>query len=463
MTVPDMLDVSTPTAVHVIGAGGAGMGAIASVLVAMGHKVTGSDLRDSPVVTRLRAEGVAVAIGHDAQNIGSARVVLASSAIGRNNPEVQAAHDVGVPVMRRRDILPLIAASRSTIAVAGTHGKTTISSMLAMVLVEAGLDPSFIIGGDVNEVGTGASWGKGKWFIVEADESDRTFLALKPEIAVVANVEPDHLEAYENSIPELEAAFARFLSSGDTAIVCADDETAACLGKEVQAVSYGTSPDADYQMTDVSLTMPVSGFDFGFAGEKLGRIELPLPGWHNAYNAAAATVAALLAGASFNAAVDALKRFGGVSRRFEFRGNFAGITFIDDYAHLPTEVEAALDAAHTGDWQRIICVFQPHRYSRTATVGHTFANSFRAADHLVITEIYPAGEKPRPGVTSKVILDAVLDANPWCEVAWMRKLEEAADWLEKRLQPGDLCLTLNAGDLTALADMVIERLKFDKR
>ena len=456
MTVPDF---SESTSVHVIGVGGAGMGAIASVLVTMGHQVTGSDLRDSPVIARLEAEGVGVAIGHDPKNLNSAKVVLISSAISENNPEVKAARDAGVPVLRRRDILPIIAAERRTIAVAGTHGKTSISSMLAMVLVEAGLDPSFIIGGDVNEIGTGAAWGEGEWLIIEADESDRTFLSLKPEIALVANVEPDHLETYSSKVDELEDAFAEFLISADTCVVGADNSTSARLGGLVGAVGYGTSSCAEYRITDVSLTMPVSGFTLSRAGETLGRIELPLPGLHNVENAAAAAVVALLAGASFSAVADALSRFGGVSRRFEFRGNVSGVTFVDDYAHLPTEVVAALDAAHTGDWRRVVCVFQPHRYSRTETVGHSFADSFGGADYLVITDIYPAGEKPRPGVTSKIVLDAVLDANPWMEVAWVRKLEEAADWLGRYLRPGDLCLTLGAGDLTSLPDMVIEHLK----
>ena len=245
------LDLSSPWAVHVVGAGGAGMSAIASVLAAMGHAVTGSDLRDSPIVARLRAEGVPVAIGHDPANLGAAEVVAVSSAIGDTNPEVRAARDSGIPVVRRKDILPAIASGRRTIAVAGTHGKTTISSMLALVMVEAGLDPSFIIGGDVNEIGTGACWGDGDWFVVEADESDLTFLSLNPEVAVVANVEPDHLDAYGDDRTALESAFARFLASAERSVVCADDETAARLGAAAGAVSYGTSPDADYRMTDL--------------------------------------------------------------------------------------------------------------------------------------------------------------------------------------------------------------------
>lgn len=453
------IDFSTKRSVHVIGAGGAGMGAIASVLRSMGHQVTGSDLRDGTIVARLRAEGVAVAIGHDASNLGEAELVAVSSAVGPANIELRAAQDRGLDVMRRSDILPAIAANRRTIAVAGTHGKTTTASMLALTLVESGLNPSFIIGGDVNEIGTGAAWSGGEWFVVEADESDGTFLSLTPEIAVVTNVEADHLENYDGSPQALNAAFKRFLEAATHKIVCADDPGAEALGAETDSVSYGTSVDADYRMTDVALGMPEVGFDLWNGNVKLGRVVSPTPGLHNARNAAAATVSAILSGASFSDATRALRRFGGVARRFEFRGEAAGVCFVDDYAHLPAEVSAALATARNGDWRRVICVFQPHRYSRTAALGTAFAHSFVQADHTAITGIYPSGESPRAGVTERIVLDAVLDAHPWCSIAWLPRLDEVADWLEATLRPGDLCLTLGAGDLTTMADIVIERLE----
>ena len=453
------IDLSAETSIHVVGAGGAGMGAIASVLRAMGHRVTGSDLRDGPVVARLCAEGVPVAIGHDESNLGDAALVAISSAIRDSNPEVRAAVSRGIPVVRRSEILPAIAARRSTIAVAGTHGKTTTSSMLALVLVEAGLNPSFIIGGDVNEIGTGAMWDAGEWFVVEADESDRTFLSLDAEVAVVTSVESDHLESYDGAPAALTDAFAEFLAAARHRIVCADDPGAAGLGASVGAITYGTDPAADFRMVNVSLQMPSSAFELWHEGTSMGQIKLPTPGLHNARNAAAAVVAALTAGASFSDAVRALARFGGVARRFEFRGDVAGVTFVDDYAHLPREVAAALDAARTGQWRRVVCVFQPHRYSRVASIGADFADSFVGADHLVLTGIYPSGETPRPGVTSKIVLDAVLDAHPWSSVTWLPRLDEVADWLEAKLRPGDLCLTLGAGDLTSTPDVVIERLE----
>ena len=452
------IDLNTPTAIHVVGAGGAGMGAIASVLRSMGHRVTGSDLRDGPVVARLRAEGVPVAIGHDPANLGDATLVAISSAIRDSNPEVRAAVARDIPVVRRSKILPAIASSRRTIAVAGTHGKTTTSSMLALVLVEAGLNPSFIIGGDVNEIGTGAMWDTGEWFVVEADENDHTFLSLDAETAVVTSVESDHLENYDGSPAALAEAFEHFLAGARQRVVCADDPGAARLGAAVGAVTYGTDPGADFRMADVSLQMPSCEFDLWRGETRLGRIKLPTPGLHNARNAAAAVVAALTAGASFADAARALARFGGVARRFEFRGDIAGITFVDDYAHLPSEVAAALAAARTGHWRRVVCVFQPHRYSRIVSIGSDFAHSFVEADHVVLTGIYPSGEAPRPGVTSKIVLDAVLDAHPWSSVTWLPRLDEVADWLESRLRPGDLCLTLGAGDLTSTPDVVMERL-----
>ena len=363
------VDLSAPTGIHVIGAGGAGMSAIASVLRSMGHRVTGSDLRDSPVVARLRAEGVPVAIGHDPANLGDAALVTVSSAIRDSNPEVRAARERGVPVVRRSQILPAIASNRRTIAVAGTHGKTTTSSMLALVLVEAGVHPSFIIGGDVNEIGTGAMWDSGEWFVVEADENDLTFLSLEPEVAVVTSIESDHLENYDDDPAALAEAFEQFLASSRHRIVCADDPGAARLGAALGATTYGTHPDADFRMVDVTLRMPTSSFDLWNGDKRLGSVTLPIPGLHNALNAAAAIVAAVTAGASLADAARALARFGGVARRFEFRGDVAGITFVDDYAHLPSEAAAALAAARTGDWSRggvrvPAPPLQPHRLHR---------------------------------------------------------------------------------------------------
>ena len=451
-------DLSEPRRIHLVGAGGAGMGAIAAVLHAMGHDVTGSDLKDGQVAERLRADGMTIDIGHDATHLRDAELVAISTAIPERNPEVAAARENGIPVLRRSDILPAISAERRTVVVAGTHGKTTTSSMLALALVEAELRPSFIIGGDVNEIGSGAVWDDGEWFVIEGDESDRTFLSLGAEVAVITNVEPDHLETYGNDPAALEAAFVEFANAAPIRIICADDPGSRRLAETVGGTTYGTSPDADFRMVDVDRGRARVSFTVRHDDQDVVRIDLPTPGMHNARNAAAAVVTALQLGAPPDAAARALGRFGGVARRFEFRGEVGGVTFVDDYAHLPSEVEAALAAARDGDWRRIVCVFQPHRYSRTAALWRDFAGSFSMADQLVITDIYSSGATPRPGITGKLIVDSVLDSDPWASVAWLPRLDDVVNWLANRLRPGDLCLTLGAGDLTTLPDLVMGRL-----
>jgi len=452
-------DLEIQRRVHVVGAGGAGMGAIASVLQSMGHIVTGSDLKDGPVVQRLLAAGIPVAVGHERVNVGEAEMLAVSTAVPDHNPEVRAARDSGIPVLRRTEILPAIAATRRTIAVAGTHGKTTTSSMLSLVLVEANMHPSFIKGRNANEIGSGAAWGDGEWFVIEADESDRTFLSLGAEIAMVTNVEPDHLGAYGNDPAQLREAFATFASEAQTCIACIDDEGAAELAANVGAITYGTHPDASYRMTQIERSRSSVSFTLVHDSAEVVRIELPTPGLHNARNAAAAVVAAIQVGAPVDAAARALARFGGVARRFEFRGKAGGAVFVDDYAHLPTEISAAIAAAADGDWKRVVCVFQPHRFSRTADLWRDFGGAFTQADELVITGIYPAGETPRPGVTGKLVVDAVLDQDPRFPVSWMPRLSDVVDWLDSHLRPGDLCLTLGAGDLTGVADIVIDRIE----
>jgi UDP-N-acetylmuramate--alanine ligase len=432
------------------------MSAIATVLATMGHRVTGSDIKPSAGLERLRSRGVSAVVGHDPANVGDVDFVTISTAIPATNPEVAEAVRRGIHVLRRAEILAAIAATRRTVAIAGTHGKTTVSSMLALVLVEAGLRPSFIIGGDINEVGSGAAWSDGQWLVVEADESDGTFLDLVPEVALVTNVEPDHLDHY-GDVAHLEAAFSQFLAGAvATRIVCADDSAAARLGRLVHATTYGLSAGADYRMTDLVTRRSSSQFTLEHAGTALGRITLAVPGAHNARNACGAVVAGLAIGASFDDARRALERYGGVARRFEFRGERAGVTFVDDYAHLPTEVRAALAAAKDGEWRRLVAVFQPHRYSRTAALWADFADAFVDADLLIVTDIYSAGEAPRPGVSGRLILDAVLTSHPGQDAVYLPGHQELVAHLRRILQPGDLCLTLGAGDLTVLPDELLE-------
>ena len=453
------IDLLRPSRVHVVGIGGAGMSAIATVLAGMGHQVSGSDLKASRGVERLRALGVEVTIGHDAANLPAGLdAVTISTAVPVTNPEVVAAHERGIPVLRRADMLASIAATRQAVAVAGTHGKTTTSSMLALVLVEAGLRPSFIIGGDVNEIGTGAVWDDGDLLVVEADESDGTFLELPRRAAIVTNVEPDHLEFY-GGFDALKAAFVRFLAeTPGPRVVCADDVLAAELGRAAGAVTYGTDPGADYRMVDLQGGRSGSTFGLVHDGIDLGEVRLPIAGDYNARNATAALVTGLELGASFEAGRAALARFAGVARRFEHRGEVGGVTFIDDYAHLPSEVSSVLDATRQGEWGRVVCVFQPHRYSRTEALWPDFADAFGAADVLVVTDVYPSGEAPRPGVSGQLVAQAVLDAHPWRRLAYLPRRPDIVGYLGHELRAGDLCLTLGAGDLTSLPEEVQERL-----
>ena len=452
---PGPPDFSEPVHVHVVGAGGAGMSAIATVLAAMGHTVTGSDLKTSPVIDRLTAAGMNVIVGHAAENVGDADVVTVSSAIRDDNPEVVEARRRGIPVYRRSTALAAIAELRRCIAVAGTHGKTTTASMLSLMLVEAGLRPSFLIGGEVNEIGTNAVWDDGEWLVVEADESDGTFLSLRPDIAVVTNVEPDHLDHY-GSFEAMRSAFGAFLVVARQRVVGGDDAEALTLARAHGADTVGVGENCTHRLTGLDLSRSSVAFTLtGPDGVDLGRLAVPVPGLHNARNAAVAAVAALAAGVAFGDAAAALARFAGVARRFEFRGVAGGVTFVDDYAHLPSEVEAALAAAKNGAWQRIVAVFQPHRYSRTAALSSDFGRAFAQADVVVITDVYGAGEPPIPGVSGRLVADAVRRAQPGKPVVYVAGRTELRAEVASLLTAGDLCCTLGAGDLTSLPDELL--------
>jgi UDP-N-acetylmuramate--alanine ligase len=431
------------------------MSAIADVLARMGHAVSGSDLKPSANLERLRGLGVRVHIGHDPSLVADVDAVAISTAVPPRDPEVRAAREAGTNVLSRAEVLTAIVATRRSIAVAGTHGKTTTSSMLALILVEAGLQPSFIVGGELNEIGTGAAWDVGEWLVVEADESDGTFLQLGAEVAIVTSVEPDHLEHY-GGVDGMVDAFDRFLAqTAGAKVVSADDELANRLGRQHGALTYGTADDADYRMVDLQSGREGTSFTLVRENKTIGQIRLPVPGEHNARNAAGAAVTALEIGAPFEAVARALSHYGGVARRFQFRGERNGATFVDDYAHLPTEVKAALATAKDGGWGRVVCVFQPHRYSRTQALAPDFADAFVDADLLVVTDIYPAGEAPRPGVSGKLIVNAVLDAHPMTRVAYFPRREPLVAYLRRTLKPGDLCLALSAGDLTAVTQELL--------
>jgi UDP-N-acetylmuramate--alanine ligase len=347
-------------------------------------------------------------------------------------------------------------ATTRAVGVAGVHGKTTTASMLALILRAAGWHPSFIIGGEVNEVGTNAVHDDGDWLVVEADESDGTFLDLGVEAAIVTNVEPDHLDHW-GSFDALVGAFGRFLDQvPGPEVVCADDPIARALASARPAVrTYGWAEDADYRILDYRPDRIGGRWQLVHEGRVLGDVVLPVPGRHNARNAAAALALATELGVDFDTGRRALGSFGGVARRFQFRGEYGGATLVDDYAHLPGEIVQTIGAARESGWPRVVVVFQPHRYTRTARLGPAFADAFAGADQLVLTDVYPAGEAPVPGVSGRSVLRSVLDAHPALPVAYFPHRAELAARLPSYIRRGDLVLTLGAGDLTTLADELL--------
>ena len=424
----DRPDLTSPRRIHLVGIGGAGMSAIATVLVAMGHRVSGSDEVDSPVVGRLLALGVAVHLGHDPAWAADADMVAASTAIPAGNAELVAAAGRGQRVWRRGEILAAICATRRTVAVSGSHGKTTTSALLAEVLRHAGRHPSMIVGGDVAGIGSGGAWDpEGEWLVVEADESDGTFLQLGAEAVVVTSVGSDHLD-YFGDLGALRAAFHRFVADAPgPAVLCADDAEAAALatagpgsgettagtasigaGAEPAGagprLTYGTAPGADVRIVEVIQGRSESTFFLAHTdGQESGPYRVGVPGMHNVRNATAALTAANALGVPWAEGAVGLAAFGGVGRRFEVRGERDGVTVVDDYGHNPDKVRATLQAARAGGWDRVVVLFQPHRYSRTELLWREFADAFEDADLLVVTGIYGAGELPRPGVTGRPV------------------------------------------------------------
>ncbi len=438
--------------IHVVGIGGAGMSAAALVLRAMGNRVTGSDQRRTAVTERLESSGIPVAIGHRAENLGDAQLVTASPAVAADNPELAAARARGLEVIARPELLAMVAGARRCVAVAGTHGKTTTASMLTLALGAAGLRPSFLVGADVGDLGVNGALEEGEWMVLEADESYGAFSALTPEMTVLTSVEPDHLDHY-GTVEGLRAAFARLLAStSGPLLVSADEPGAASLGAAAGAASVGEAPSADYRLVEVELGPQGSRFSLAGPAGVLGTLSVGTPGRHNVANAALAAVAALEIGAPFEAAAAALARFGGAPRRFEHRGERRGVRFVDDYGHLPGEVTAILATARLGAPGRVVAVFQPHRFTRTAALATQFGHAFDQADVLVVTDVYGAGERPIEGVSGRLVTDAVAAANPALALHYAPTRDELRALMVSILRPGDLCLTLGAGDLTTLPD-----------
>jgi UDP-N-acetylmuramate--alanine ligase len=447
------VDLSGRRVVHVVAVGGSAMSGIASVLVTMGHRVSGSDIAEVPRLDHLRASGVAVTVGHDAANLpDDADLVIASSAIGDDNPELVRARERGVQVASRADAQRAITALRRAIAVAGSHGKTTTASMLTLVLHTAGWAPSHLVGGDVRALGATGALRSGEWLVVEGDESDGTFLELGAEAAIVTSVEADHLAHY-GGYDGLEQAFARFVAGvPGVRVLSADDPATARLAGVSGALRYGFADDADYRIEHYAGARAGSQFVLSRRDEQLGRVQLAIPGRHNAANAAAAAAMALELGVPFPDVQEGLAGFGGLARRFELRGVRDGVTFVDDYAHLPSEVASTIDAAREGDWSRVVAVFQPHRYSRTAELWRDFADAFTRADVVVLTDVYAFNEPAIDGVSGRLVLRAVLDAHPALPVVYLPTRDDLSTHVPRMTRPGDLVLTLGAGDLTTLPD-----------
>jgi UDP-N-acetylmuramate--alanine ligase len=451
------LDLSSPKRVHVVGVAGAGMSAIALLLARTGHEVSGSDTKSTPVLERLAAAGVDVRVGNRAEHVPEhADAVVYSTAVPRSNIELVTADARGIPVLHRAAALAALSRTHRSVAVAGSHGKTTTAAMLALILQAAGWSPTFVIGGEVVDVGTNAAAGDGEWMVIEADESDGTFLHLSAEAALVTNVEPDHLDHY-GDFAALVRSFEQFVDAvAGPVVVCADDAVAARFAAGRPAVrTYGHADASDYRIVD-EVVGDAAARRFALVAPDGERIDVVVPaGVKASTNAAGAIATALELGVDRAAAARALAEFGGVARRFEYRGERAGVTFIDDYAHLPTEVAAAIETARQGRWRHVVVVFQPHRYSRTASIGPQFADAFSAADQLVLTDVYAAGEAPIPGVSGRTILGAVLDRHPALPVAYLPKFSDLDAVPERYARAGDLVLTLGAGDLTTMPDVWI--------
>lgn len=455
--------------VHFVGIGGIGMSAIAELLAAQGYDLSGSDVHPSEVTVRLATLGIKVHDGHDAAHVGDADVVVISSAIRPSNPEVVEATRRGVPVVPRGEMLAALMRQQEGVAIGGAHGKTTTTAMIALVLERAGLDPTAIIGGRVGAFGGNARLGRGAYMVVEADESDRSFLLLAPTIAVITNVDREHLENY-GTFDNLLQAFVRFANSvpfHGAAVLCLDNPAVRAMRPKIarRVISYGLDADAAEFTADQleQEAFGVSGRVLRRVGrsaseERLGRISLQIPGRHNLQNALAAVAVAFELGIPFDTVAAALADFRGAERRFQLRGEAGGVLVVDDYGHHPTEILAVIEAARSGLKRRVVVVFQPHRYSRTIRLLDEFGAALSGADEIVLTEIYAASEDPIPGATVDAIASAVrrLTSKP---VHVVRDLKDVPGAVCAIARPGDLVITLGAGSIGTIGERILDELK----
>ena len=447
--------------VHFVGIGGIGMSGIAEVLSNLGYSVRGSDVAESANVARLRKMGIAIAIGHDARNVEGAAVVVVSSAIKRDNPELAAAREARLPVVRRAEMLAELMRLKTCIAIGGTHGKTTTTSLVASLLDAAHFDPTVINGGIINAYGTNARIGAGDWMVVEADESDGTFLKLPADIAIVTNVDPEHLDHFQ-TFDAVQTAFQAFVENVPFygfAVMCGDHPVVQMLVGRIEdrrVITYGENPQADVRLVDLEHAHGRSRFTVAFrdrAGQTVHAIAdlgLPMPGRHNALNATAAIAVARELGIDDSVIRRALAGFGGVKRRFTRTGEWNGVTIVDDYAHHPVEIAAALRAARESTHGRVVAVMQPHRYTRLATLFEPFCTCFNDADAVIIAPVYPAGEAPIPGVDRDALVEGVR-ARGHRHVLALEEPQQLAAMVKELAEPGDCVVFLGAGSITQWA------------
>lgn len=448
--------------VHMIGIGGAGMSALAWILLQRGHPVTGSDLRAGRSVAALRAMGAQIQIGHAPDTVDDSELVVVSTAIPDRDPELRRAVELGLPVLRRAQLLAALMADHDQLLVAGTHGKTTTTSMATVCLQTGGVDPSFAIGGTLHDAGTSAHHGTGRWFVAEADESDSSFLEYEPDIAIVTNVDLDHHDEFAD-LDAVDRVFVAFLARrrpGSIAVVCLDDPGVQRVLPDVAepVLTYGEHPDATLRIVETALHPHGARFGLLHDGEDIGRFEISLPGRHNVANATAAALASAHAGVDWDGIRRGLSIFAGASRRFERLGAAGGVTVVDDYGHHPAELRATLSAARqTAPGGRVVAVFQPHRFSRTAALGTELGAALIEADIVIVTDVYGAGEQPVAGVNGDLVARAALEAG--VETHYVPSVADVPARVIDLVEPGDLVLTLGAGDITEVGPVVLQHLR----
>ncbi len=459
LEVPDLGPIRR---LHLIGIGGAGMRNLAKLFLARGTLVSGSDMKDSKGLRELETLGAGVFVGHAAYQLGEPDAVVISSAIHETNPELAEARRRGIPVWARAQALAALAAGARTIAVAGTHGKTTTTSMVGLVLERAGLDPTYLVGGEPNESGSGARSGSGGLFVAEADESDGSFLLLRSDVGIVTNVEVDHVDFYRGGRDEIEAAFAAFADRCRHVVACIDDPGAvrAIEGSGAEVTWYGRAPEADVRVEVRSLAPRAARATVRIAGRTV-EVELGVDGTHMLLNAAATIAATAIEGVDPAAAAGALASFTGVHRRFEHRGSARGADFYDDYGHVPTELAVTLDVARRTAPRRLVAVFQPHRYSRTQALWRELGESLTEADLVVVTDVYGATQDPIPGVTGKLVVDGIALADPSKRTVYLPHRGDVVRFLEREVREGDLVLTMGCGDVWMLGDAALDAIGED--